>query len=920
MVCAVSLAISALAKESDVLEIPYHKTVLDNGLTLLVHEDHKAPIVAVNVWYHVGSKDERPGRTGFAHLFEHLMFNGSAHFDDDWFKAMERVGATGMNGTTSEDRTNYFQEVPRDALDFALWMESDRMGHLLGALTQERLDEQRGVVLNEKRQSDNQPYRIAWRLITQNAWPAGHPYSWEVIGSEEDLEAATLDDVRAWFKAWYGPANAVLVVAGDVTVAEAVEKVRRAFGDIPPGPPVARHVEYIAKRTGTRRMTAQDRVSQARLYKAWNVPPYGTTAGNLLNVASDVLAGGKTSRLYKRLVYDEQLATDVSAWADLGEIAGQFMVSATAKQGVPLREVERAVDEEIARFLERGPDADELRRVKVGVEADFVRGCERVGGFGGKSDVLARNFVLAGDPGYYKTVLRETREASRAEVREAARAWLGDGAFVLTVEPFPDYRAASDGLDRSVLPAPDLKPEARLPDIRHATLANGLKVVLAERHDVPVVQMTLLVDSGYAADHGGLSGTASLTAAMLDEGTRQRSALEISEALDLLGTRLWAVCGPDAIGVSLNALTRHLDAALEIFSDVVLYPTFPEADFERLRTQRLAAIRREKSEPNGVALRVLPRLIFGEGHAYAAPFSGSGDEAGVTRLTRDALRRFHETWFRPENATLLVTGDVAFDDLLPVLERRFGGWNTHTRTRNVQRPTFGTQAAQTGNHQPPNATRRVFLIDRPGAAQTVLFAGAAVPAKASPGEAAVDVMNMILGGAFTSRINMNLREEKHWSYGARTSLTDSVGVRAFLCSAPVQTDKTVDALRELAREFRGIVSDRPPTEAERAKAATDLTLRLGGQWETLGAVSGVLEQIVRFGLTEAYFRAYAPTVRGLSLADVEQAAASVVRPDELVWLVVGDRARLELSLMSLGWGPVVVLDADGQEVDTCSRK
>jgi zinc protease len=842
------------------------------------------------------------------------MFNGSAHFDDDWFKAMERVGATGMNGTTGHDRTNYFQEVPTDALDFALWMESDRMGHLLGALTQERLDEQRGVVLNEKRQGDNQPYRIAWRLITQNTWPAGHPYSWEVIGSEEDLKAATLGDVREWFGAWYGPVNAVLVIAGDVSAGEAVEKARRAFGGIPPGPPVARHAEFIAKRAGTRRMTAQDRVPQARLYKVWNVPPYGTTAGNLLNVASDVLAGGKASRLYKRLVYDGQLATDVGAWVDMREIAGQFTVTATAKPGVPLKEVERAVDEELARFLADGPGAAELRRAKAGFEADFTRGCERVGGFGGKSDVLARNFVLTGDPDYYKTVLRETRGATRAAVRDAARAWLGDGAFVLSVEPFPEYRAGPDGVDRGTVPFPELKPEARLPEIRRAALANGLKVVLAERRDVPVVQLTLLVGGGYAADRGGVPGTASLTAEMLDEGTRRRSALEIGETLDALGARLWTGCGPDTLSVSLNTLTCHLDEALSVFADVALQPTFPEADFKRVREQRLAAIRREKNEPNGAAMRVLPRLIFGEGHPYAVPFNGTGDEAGVEELRREDLQCFYAAWFRPDNATLVVSGDIVLDTLQPLLERRFGGWSRES-SKVLKCGSSKVERSETGNFRTleiQNFRPSLYLIDRPGAEQSVIVAGCRAPAKAGPGEAAVDVMNAVLGGTFTSRINMNLREEKQWSYGARTSLTDAAGDRAFLCSTAVQADKTAEALRELAGEFRGIVSDRPPTEAERAKAATDLTLRLGGQWETLGAVAGVMEQMVRFGLPEEYFRTYAESVRGVTSADVKQAATSVVRPDDMVWLVVGDRARLESSLRGVGWGPVTVLDADGR--------
>ncbi|HNX34725.1 MAG TPA: pitrilysin family protein [Kiritimatiellia bacterium] len=891
-----------MSARAETLEIPYRKVVLDNGLTLLVHEDHKTPIVAVNVWYHVGSKDEKPGRTGFAHLFEHLMFNGSEHFNDDYFKAMERVGATGLNGTTGEDRTNYFQEVPRDALDFALWMESDRMGHLLGALTQERLDEQRGVVLNEKRQHDNQPYSIAWRLLTQNTWPAGHPYSWEVIGSEDDLKAATLADVREWFTGYYGAANAVVVVAGDVKSDEVVEKVGRYFGDIPSGPPVHRYARHEAKRGNPCRMKAQDRVSQGRLYKVWNIPPYGSTDGNLLNVAGDVLAGGKTSRLYKRLVYDEQLATDVYAYADLREIAGQFMIVATAKPGVPLAAIERAVDEELARFLSEGPTSPELRRVKAGFEADFVRGCERVGGFGGKSDVLAHNFVFTGDPQYYKTVLKETRDASRTSIRDVARAWLSDGAFVLSLEPFPAYRVSSNGVDRGAVPVPALKPDARLPEIRRAALSNGLQIVLAERHDVPVVQMSLMVDAGYAADRDGIAGTANLVAAMLDEGTRRRSALEISEALDVIGARLETGCGADTMIVSLNTLTRHLETALDIYADVVLEPMFPQADFERLQKQQLAEIQSDKSRPDGVAMRVLPSLLFGKEHAYGVPFNGSGDAVGVALLTRNDMRRFYDAWFKPNNATLLIVGDVTLGEMVPLLERRFGGW------------TSGRVPSKRLDAMAPASKPTIYLIDRPGAPQSALYSGVVAPPLDSKDQCAVEVMNSILGGSFTSRINLNLREEKHWSYGARTRVMNLSGPRVFLCSAPVQADKTIEALLELRREFCGIVSDRLPTEAEREKAVTDLTLRLGGQWETIGAVMGVLGEMTRFHLPEEYFRSYADTVRGLSINDVSQAAVRVVRPESLVWLVVGDRAKIEPGLRGLGWGPVTVLDADGKRV------
>ena len=446
---AAGLAACAWAKSAaPEIEIPYTQFVLDNGLTLLVHEDHKAPIVAVNTWYHVGSKNEKPGKTGFAHLFEHLMFNGSEHFNDDFFKATEKVGATDMNGTTSEDRTNYFENVPKDALDYALWLESDRMGYMLGAITQARLDEQRGVVQNEKRQYENQPYAIAHQLITKSIWPAGHPYSWQVIGSMEDLNAASLDDVKEWFKTYYGAANATLVIAGDITPQEALEKVKKHFGNVPPGPPVSRYSAWIAKRTGTMRQRVQDRVPQARLYMVWNIPNYGTADGNRLSLVSSVLADGKTSRLYKRLVYDERIATDVSAYADLSEIAGTFNITVTAAPGVELPRIEQAVNEELARFLKDGPTSRELRRVKTQAEAEFIRGIERIGGFGGKSDQLAMNSVFTGDPAYYKVLLREVRGATARQLRDAARAWLSDGLYVLELTPFPKVAASGEDVDQ----------------------------------------------------------------------------------------------------------------------------------------------------------------------------------------------------------------------------------------------------------------------------------------------------------------------------------------------------------------------------------------------------------------------------------------------------------------------------------------
>jgi zinc protease len=512
----ISLTATRLAGQA--IDIPYQRHVLPNGLTLLIHEDHKAPIAAVNVWYHVGSKNERPGRSGFAHLFEHLMFYGSEHSPHSFFDVIEPAGATDLNGTTNEDRTNYFENVPVNALDLALWLESDRMGHLVGAITQEKLDQQRGVVQNEKRQGENDPYGLVWDYLTPRLYPPNHPYSWTVIGSMSDLDAAKLDDVKDWFRANYGAANAVLTVAGDVNPDTVLAKVQRYFGDIPSGPPVTHQETWIAKRTGHQRGLMEDRVPQARIYRVWNVPEWGSADGDYLALAGQALTAGKSSRLFKRLVYDEQIATDVSAYADLREIGGLFVVQASVRPGVAPAKVEQALDQELARLLASGPTPAELARARARIRAGFIRGVERIGGGGGKSDVLAQGQVFTGRPDTYKERMRRLATATPAQVRAAAVRWLSDGDYTLEVRPFPEHRTATTGADRSRPPTPGAPPETRFPELERATLSNGLKVVLAERRAIPQIRFDLLLDAGFAADQNAVPGTASMTMAMLDEG------------------------------------------------------------------------------------------------------------------------------------------------------------------------------------------------------------------------------------------------------------------------------------------------------------------------------------------------------------------------------------------------------------------
>jgi zinc protease len=887
----------------NVIDIPYQRFVLPNGLTLIVHEDHKAPIVAVNVWYHVGSKNERPGRTGFAHLFEHLMFNGSENFKDDYFQALERVGATDMNGTTSEDRTNYFEDVPRSALDLALWMESDRMGHFAGAISQERLDEQRGVVQNEKRQGENQPYGRVRELIPRATYPANHPYSWTVIGSMEDLNAAALDDVKEWFRTYYGTANAVLAIAGDIDPQTARQLVEKYFGDIPSGPPVARFDAWTAKRTGTQRQVMQDRVPQARIYKVWNVPAYRSPDTDYLDLAAGVLSSGKTSRLYERLVYRDQIASSVSAYVDDREIAGQFHIVATARPGEDLAKVERAVDEELARFLKEGPTEQELQRTKTEHLASFIRGAERIGGFGGTSDILAMNEVFADDPAYYKTKLERVRNATDVDVHRVATNWLSDGVYVLEVHPFPPFKTAKSDVDRSKLPELGQLPDAKFPELQRSSLTNGLKIVLAERHSIPVVLLDLVVDAGYAADQFGSPGTARLAMNMLEEGTKKRTSLQINDELALLGADINAGSDLDTSSVFLSALKTNLDDSLDIYADIILNPAFPESEFKRLQKLQLDGIQREKSQPMQMALRVLPRFLYGPDHAYSNPLTGSGTTAAVSKLTRADAEKFYATWFKPNNGTLIVVGDITMAEIKPRVEKLFSSWAPGDVPRKnispMERP----------------AKPVLYLMDRPNSLQSIIFAGELAPPKSAPNDIALETVNRILGGVFTSRINMNLREDKHWSYGAHTLLYGTVAQRPFITYAPVQTDKTKESVVEIDKELKGILKSKPITEQELDKVQKQRTLELAGHWETMHAVDTSIHDILRYRLPDDYYQTYAARIRALNLDKVSGAAQELVHPDNLVWVVVGDRSKIEPGLRELGFGEVKLIDTDGNVID-----
>ncbi len=888
---------------ADKIDIPYERFVLPNGLTLLVHEDHKAPIVAVNVWYHVGSKNEKPGKSGFAHLFEHLMFNGSENYNDDYFQALERIGGTDLNGTTNSDRTNYFQNVPVAALDQVLFLESDRMGHLLGAVDQELLDEQRGVVQNEKRQGENQPYGKQWDLLTKAMYPKGHPYSWTVIGEMEDLNAASLEDVHEWFKAYYGAANAVVAVAGDIDPQEVYKKVLNYFGDIPSGPTIERQEVNIPVHNGDTYQVYQDRVPETRILFAWNTPQFGHKEDIHFDLIASILTSGKNSRLYKKLVYEDQTASSVVSFQASSEIASGFMTWANVKPGVDPEKVRMQLQTEIDRLINEGPTEAELKRVKAAYFSSFIKGLERIGGFGGVSDILASNETYFGDASYYKTVLKYVEEAGIQDIQNTAKKWLTQGKHTLVCNPFPEYDVVKSTVDRSKLPELGAPKSSKFPELEREKLSNGLNIVLAKRKGVSTVVMRLMVDAGYKTDHLASPGTAALAMNLLDEGTKDLTSLEINEQLQLLGASISTFSNQDNSTVYMNTLKPSLDASIDIFADVILNPAFPAKEFDRLKVEQINNIKNEKSQPFPMALRVMNKLLYGDGHPYSNPYTGTGYESTVDKLTREDILKFYDSWMKPNNATIVVTGDVEMSELKSKLQKSLGKW----KKGSVPEITFTKPKTNTKN--------TLYLMNRPESLQSVIIAGHLTEKYGGVSEIALEQMVSILGGDFTSRINMNLREDKHWAYGAGGLVLGSKEERPFIVYAPVQTDKSAESVTELRKEISEFVTTRPASQEELDKVKTNQILKLPGQWETNSSVNSSVANLVRYDLPDDYYQKYDGNVRNLSIEDIKKVSNVVVKPDEVNWFMVGDRAKIANKLDELGFDAIIEIDADGNPIE-----
>ena len=883
--------------------ISFEKVTLSNGLDVILHEDHSIPLVAVNVWYHVGSKDEEVGRTGFAHLFEHVMFEGSKHHNSSHFEPLQKAGAN-LNGSTTTDRTNYWEDVPTNYLELALWLEADRMGYLLDALDQQRFDIQRDVVKNERRQTyENRPYGMAHWNIQEALFPLPHPYHWMTIGSQEDLDAASLDDVKDFFRRFYSPSNGSLAIAGDIDRGQTLEMVNRFFGDLSPSAPVQRRGRHDSPLSGRVELEMSDKVSLSRLYMAWPTPPNLGIDDAPLELLRGVLADGLSSRLYRSLVYEKQIAQNAGIRYYASEIAGQFIVDVTAAEGHDLDEVEAAADAELERIRREPPTDDEIARIKNRVEAQHYRQMARIGGFGGRADELNYFNVYTGNPDLINTSINDYMAVQREDILRVAETVLGPNQVRLRVLPEQPLTPSSISVDRDIMPGPAQEPVFSPPVPERRRLPNGLGVTVIEKRGLPVVSFALVINAGAITDPQDMPGLASFTAQMLTEGTEARSSQEIANAFEFMGARISAETRREITMLSSETLTKHWGTALGLMADLVLHPTFPQHELDRVRREHLTDLRRAKDDPTFVAEQVIAGLNFGFESRYG--HSSIGTEKSTVALTRDDLVRQFQQFYGPAGATLIVVGDASLDDVMEQATAAFGDWS-------VAAPEYVTGITPAPDGCSSETT--IYLVDKPGAAQSVIRAGHLTVSRSDPDFFGLTLLNYAFGGQFSARLNQNLRQDKGYSYGYNSSISWFSEHSALVAGGSVQTEVTKESVQETLKEFQEIHGDRPVTEDELEGSRTGLLRSYPAGFERSGQILGQLVQLVVHGLPDDYFRILTAKVAAVSLDETRKIGLARIHPDHLKLLVVGDRSVIEPGLRELGL-PVVVLNSDGKEVE-----
>ncbi len=882
------------------ISIDFKKITLSNGLDVILSPDRSLPVTAVNVWYHVGSKNEERGKTGFAHLFEHVMFEGSKNHDVSYFEPLQKVGAN-LNGSTTPDRTNYWENVPSNHLDLALWLESDRMGYLLEVLTDRKLDVQRDVVKNERRQNyENRPYGMAPMLLQPALFPAPHPYNWTTIGDPEDLDNASLEDVRSFFQTFYTPNNASLAIVGDFDVDETLAKVERYFGDIPSGQEVNRTGRMDTTLTGAVDMEAHDRVQLPRLYLVWPALPGFTADQPALDIIGAVLGDGRSSRLYRSLVYDARSAREVRVYHHAQEIAGEFMVQVTANPGHTLEELEREVYRQIEDISRGDVSERELERAKNRIQASHVFQLERFGGFGGRADQLNYYNVMTGDPAYINQDIDRYLAVTRDDIARVA-GMLSDARVRLAIHPEEQRTTVASPVDRSTTPAASPQPVFTAPVPNRAKLGNGLNILHVEKRGLPTVAFGLVVRSGAISDPADRAGLAHLTTSMLPEGTSSRSSAQISDEIEFLGSHLRSSASREHIVLMSDGLSTTWHDALNLLGDIAQNAEFPTHELERVRANLLTDLRRVSDSPATISGRATRGVMFGPGTPYGHPLTGV--ENSVEQVSADDLKAFFGANFRPENSTFIIVGDLSTDEAVEAANETFGGW-----------PAGQGQGSEVAESEPPTQSQTtIYLADKPGAAQSVVRSGHLTIPRKDPRFMSLNVFNYIFGGQFGARLNMNLRQDKGYSYGYMSSVEWNLGPSMLIAGGGVQTAVTKETVIETLKEFNEILGDRLVTETEYSDAIDGIMRSIPSQFETQFQILSQLTRIVTFDLPDDYFTHYPQRLTETTLDDVRSAGSELLDVDHLNIVIAGDAAEIEPGLSELGL-PIVPIDYEGRVI------
>jgi zinc protease len=904
--------------------IPIEKYSLANGLTVVLHEDHSDPIASVAIYYHVGSSRETEGKTGFAHLFEHMMFQKSENVaEDQFFNNITSSGGT-LNGSTSQDRTNYYETVPKNALEMALWMESDRMGYLENTVTKSALANQQNVVQNEKRQSvDNAPNGFNQGLILKSLYPKGHPYSWTVIGEMQDLTNATVEDVKAFHKKFYSPNNAFLVITGDINKDEVKALVEKYFGEIPGGEKINKREAARTTLSSTIRLYHEDNFSRApQLTMVFPTVEQFSKDAYALDFLGELLANSKKSPLYTILVKEKKLTSRVSARNGSQELAGSFNISVTANPGVNLTEVEKAIFEGLDKFEKDGFSEEDLTRIKAGSETGFYRGFSSVQS---KSFTLAEYAMYTGDPEFYKKDLANIKAVTMADVKAVFEKYIKGKNFVetsfvprgqanLIVEGSQNANIVEEDVtkaaevkadavaeeaivrtptkfDRSAKPPVGPDPEVTIPTPWSGSLSNGMKLTGIMQNELPLVQYSIVIDGGHMLDKVEKAGVASLVASMMNEGTKNKTPEQLEDAIGLLGASIRVSSGNEDISIDVSSLTRNFENTLALVEEILLEPRWDEEQFALAKSRIINGLKRNASMPTYLASSTLNKLMFGDN---ILAIDASGTEASVSAITMDDLKEYYSKYFSPSIAKFLVVGDVDQVRVQNALE----GLNKKWQAKEVVIPEIKVPG-------PPEKSM-LYFVDVPGAKQSVISIGTFTVPRNSPDYYPVFVANYKLGGASLSGIfNMILREEKGFTYGASSTISGFKNYGYFRASSQVRTNSTIESIEIFKTEMEKYSKTIPQAYIDFTKSG--LMKSKTRSYESLANLMGMLSTMTSFNLPAGYINQEGEYLKGLTAEKQLEIAKKYLNPSKMYYVVVGDAATQLKGLEKVGLGkPILV--------------